>query len=146
MATIAQAKFLQALTVTDQLSPSERARHAGHQRSRERHGLRADRYEAWMLATAAFHRAMAATELACLSRIHDHDDRPARNNDELSEVQTFIVAADRFMLLPFVNREDKKARQVLARQWGKCARTVQTAPIYNAARARWDSYLAQEGR
>ncbi|WP_267434082.1 hypothetical protein [Sphingomonas sp. GM_Shp_1] len=145
----AKSAFIHALTATDQLNPSERKRHADMNRSRNKNLLRSQRYEAWMRAKAAFHLAMGTTELACMARVRGHADKEQWSTEELAQVRAFIAIADQFMSLPFVNREDHKAREVLVRKWGECARTVVTSPLYNTACKRWTTYLqanAPEGR
>jgi hypothetical protein len=137
-----QTAFMAALVATDQLSANERRRHADLQRSNAKQSRRGDRYEGWMRATAAFHMAMAACELACLARVHNHEDATERNADELAAVIAFIAYADEFMRLPLINRDDHKERGVLLRKWAKCSRTAATAPLYSVAAKQWADYLA----
>jgi len=142
MATRAQKiSFIAALTATDQLSPTERKRHAAEQRAEAKQALRDDRYEAWMMASAAYHRAKSASLLACLARRHNHADKAQRNLDEVSSVATFIELADRYMLLPFANNDDRQERGVLLRRWKDCALTSSTSPLFDAAREAWIAYL-----
>lgn len=150
MATLAQSAFIAALTADDQLSPAERKRHADQSQRDERQRAKDDRYEAFMLATAAFHRAMAANIAACTARILRYHDVRERNAAEIVAVAAFIEAADRLMRLPVLGKDDEKDRATRIRQWGKCATTIETAPMYQRAKSRWQkqllSSIAQGGR
>lgn len=138
MATLAQSAFIAALTASDQLAPAER----NQVRRDERQALKGDRYELWMLATAAFHQAKAASTMAGVARILRYDDVCERNAVEMAAVSAFVEIADRFMLLPLTGKNDHKERATLLRQWGTCATTVDTSPLYRSARGRWEQRLA----
>lgn len=134
------AAFIAALTATDALTKTERARATAEMRSYRRDRL----YECRMHATAAYHLAEAAGTRACLARVtHQPDAKDATARHDLA-VGYLIACVHDFVEVPFASNNDRKERAALIRKWGKASFTIATSDMWLQAKADWLALLAED--
>ena len=134
------AAFIAALTATDALTPADHKWAASAARAQRK----AELHETRIMAEIAYHEAEAAATRAGFARIRHHDDSEEMNSREQLSIERLIACIDDYLAVSFSGDTDRKERVGNVRRWGKCARTIKSAPVWEAAKARWLPLLQQE--